>query len=68
MDKNRSLHFETYEEVAEWFDVCDRSGGRSLVYKFLPLLDRIDLSQIILWNLTEQAGFTGFFFAFSVSE
>jgi len=36
--------------------------------KFLPLLDRIDLSQIILWNLTEQAGFTGFFFAFSVSE
>jgi hypothetical protein len=37
------------------------SGGRSLVYKFLSLSDRIDLSQIILWNLTEQAGFTGFF-------
>jgi len=46
----------------------NRDGGRSLVYKFLPLLDRIDLSQTILWNLTEQAGFTGFFFVFSVSE
>jgi len=23
MDKNRNLHFDTYEEAAEWFDECD---------------------------------------------
>ena len=69
---NQSDLFHSDEDRQDFLyilaDMSERSGGRSLVYKFLPLLDRIDLSQIILWNLTEQAGFTGFFFAFSVSE
>ena len=25
MEKNKSLHFETYEEAAEWFDAHDMS-------------------------------------------
>ena len=46
MDKNRNLHFETYEEAAEWFDGCDMADYE---YQMRPVDFHFDLRKNRDW-------------------